>query len=178
MLYKLRRMNCSRQILLSLYFAIFQSHLTYGICLWGNADSSILNKIFLSQKRAIRVIAGLDYRESTSEAFRELKILKVSDLFKTQFASVMWDHDHGALPACFGSTFKTISDIHHHFTRASSAQKLSENVKICTKTYGESMLKFIGPKILNELKNYEFYNSSKSKSTFQAKYKQFLLSSY
>ena len=178
MLYKLRRMNCSRQILLSLYFAIFQSHLTYGICLWGNADSSILNKIFLSQKRAIRVIAGLDYRESTSEAFRELKILKVSDLFKTQFASVMWDQDHGALPACFGSTFKTISDIHHHFTRASSAQKLSENVKICTKTYGDSMLKFIGPKILNELKNYEFYNSSKSKSTFQAKYKQFLLSSY
>ena len=178
MLYKLRRLNCSRQILLSLYFAIFQSHLTYGICLWGNADFSILNKIILSQKRAIRVVAGLDFRESTNEAFRELKILKVTDLFKTNFASVMWDHDHGALPACFGSTFKNISDIHHYYTRASSAQKLSENVKICTKTYGESMLKFIGPKILNELKNLDFYNSSKNKGTFQAKYKQFLLSSY
>ena len=176
MLYKLRRLNCNRNILLSLYFAIFQSHLNYGLCLWGNADFSILNKILLSQKRAIRVVAGLDYRETTKEAFRDLKILKVTDLFKFQLACVMWDHDHGALPSCFDGTFNKIA--HSYNTRANSAQKLSENVKIHTKTYGESMLKFLGPKVLNELKSYDFYNSSKNKGIFRAKYKQFLLSFY
>ena len=58
------------------------------------------NKILLGQKRAIRAVAGLDYRETTKEAFRDLKILKVTDLFKFQLACVMWDHDHGALSSC------------------------------------------------------------------------------
>ena len=178
MLYKLRRLNYNKSLLLSLYFSIFQSHLTYGICLWGNADPAILHKICLCQKRAVRVVAGLGYGESTKYVFRELKLLKVEDLFQTQFASVMWDLDHGTLPTCFNNIFRHVSDIHHYNTRSSAAQKLSENVRIHTKTHGEHMLKFIGPKILNELKNHDFFNLSKTKKTFQAKYKQYLLSLY
>ena len=152
--------------------------MTYGICVWGNADNSILRKICLSQKRAIRVVASLDFGESTKNSFRDLKLLKVAELFKSQLASIMWDQDHGLLPSCFDNIFHKISDIHHYDTRSSAANKLSENVRIHTTTHGESMLKFVGPKILNELKNHDFYNLSKTKKTFQAKYKNFLLSFY
>ena len=178
MLFKLRRLKCPTHILLSLYFAIFQSHLTYGICVWGCAEQSVLEKICLSQKRAIRAVAGLDYGESTKTAFRELKVLKIKDLYKFHFASVMWDQDHGNLPFCLSNIFRQVSDIHNYDTRSSAVHNLSENVIINTKTHGESMLKFLGPKILNELKTHDFYNQSKTKKTFQAKYKSFLLSSY
>ena len=178
MLYKLRRIKCNKRILLSLYFSIFQSHLTYGICVWGNADSSLIQKIFLCQKRAIRIVAGLEYQASTKTAFSELKLLKIEDLFKYNLASLMWDHDHGSLPSCFSNLFQNISDIHHYETRSSAAHKLSENVIIHTKSHGESMLKFQGPKTLNELKNHSFYNLSKTKKCFQARYKKCLLSFY
>ena len=148
MLYKLRRIKCNKRILLSLYFAIFQSHLTYGICVWGNADSSLIQKIILCQKRAIRIVAGLEFQASTKTAFSELKLLKIGDLFKFNLASLMWDHDHGSLPYCFSNLFQNISDIHHYETRSSAAHKLSENVTIHTKSHGESMLKFQGPKLL------------------------------
>ena len=178
MLYKLRRIKCNKRILLSLYFSIFQSHLNFGICVWGNADISLLQKIFLCQKRAIRIVAGLEFQASTKTAFRELKLLRTEDLFKYNIANVMWEHDHGSLPSCFSKLFQNISDIHHFETRSSAAQKLSENVIIHTKSHGESMLKFQGPKTLNELKNHSFYNLSKTKKGFQARYKKFLLSLY
>ena len=165
MLYKLRRLNCNKGLLLSLYYSIFQSHLTYGICLWGNADPTILNKIILSQKRAIRVVAGLENGESTENAFFDLKVLKVEDLFQLHFASVMLDLDRNSLPSCFDNLFRHVSDIHHYNTRCSAAHKLSENVRINTKTHGESMLKFIGPKILND----DFFSFSKTKKSFQGK---------
>ena len=178
MLYKLCRIKCNKRILLSLYFSIFQSHLTYGMCVWGNADFSLLQKLFLCQKRAIRIVADLEYRASTNKAFGELKLLKIDDLFKYNIAGVMWDHDHGILPTCFSNFFKNISDIHSYQSRSSAAHKLSENVIIHTKSHGESMLKFQGPKTLNELKNYSFYNLSKTKKRFQARYKEFLLDFY
>ena len=176
-LYKLNRIKCNKRILLSLYFSIFQSHLTYGICVWGNSDYSQLNKIFLCQKRAIRIVAGLDFKSPTNEAFKDLGILKLEDIFKYSISVVMWDQDHALLPACFSDFFKNIRDIHNHETRSYTAHKLSENVIVHTKSHGESMLKFQGPKILNELKNHTFY-SSKTKKGFLKKYKNYMLSLY
>ena len=176
MLYKLRRIKCNKRILLSLYFSIFQSHLTYGICVWGSAESSLLDKIFLCQKRAIRIVAGLEFLAPTNDAFCDLKILPIGDLFKYNLAGVMWDHDHGSLPSCLSRFFHNVSDIHSYNTRSSSANFLSENVIIHTKSHGECLLKFIGPKILNDLKSHIFYTSSKTKKIFQARYKEFLLS--
>ena len=178
MLYKLRQIRCNKQILLSIYHSLFQSHLMYGLCVWGNTANSYLEKLYLTQKRAIRSIAGLDFGEPTGNAFRELKILKLRDLFKSQYAGLMWDQDHDLLPSCFNAFFHKISNVHNYETRSSAAQKLSENVKINTKTHGESMLKYQGPKILNYLKDQDFYLSSRTKKTFQAKHKSFLISFY
>ena len=36
MLYKMRNMNCAQRILISLYYSLFQSHLSYGIMAWGS----------------------------------------------------------------------------------------------------------------------------------------------
>ena len=49
-IYKMKNIAPLR-VLLSLYYALFHSHLNYGICVWGNAPEQELNHIFLSQKR-------------------------------------------------------------------------------------------------------------------------------
>ena len=178
MIYKLKNIGCDQQILRSLYYSLFQSHLTYGLCIWGTAHSDYIYKLFLTQKRAVRAIAGLDFNASTKDAFRNLQILKIHDLFKFQYASLMWDQDHNLLPKCFNNFFVRVADTHSYETRSSAANKLSINIKISTKTHGESLLQYQGPKILNELKNLTFYGASKTKKNFQYKYKKHIFSLY
>ena len=56
-LYKMRSLNTPKNVLLSLYYSLFHSHMSYGICLYGSADDQYLSKIVLIQKRAIRLIS-------------------------------------------------------------------------------------------------------------------------
>ena len=53
---------------LKIYHALFESHLTYGISVWGGVSDSKLNKIFTVQKHSIRVLFG--DRESYLEKFK------------------------------------------------------------------------------------------------------------
>lgn len=56
----------------NVYFAYFHSVATYGLLVWG--VSSDLESIFRLQKRAIRTLAGLAYRESCRTHFRRMGI--------------------------------------------------------------------------------------------------------
>ena len=53
---------------LKIYHALFESHLTYGISVWGGVSDSKLNKIVTVQKHCIRVLFG--DRESYLEKFK------------------------------------------------------------------------------------------------------------
>ena len=67
-------------VLKSIYFSLFQSHETYGLVAWGSSPKC-LNRVYLSQKRAIRAISGLDFNDPTSASFKSLRILKIFDLY-------------------------------------------------------------------------------------------------
>lgn len=41
------------------YFALFESHLRFGIAIWGAAASSALERSLIQQKQAVRCLAGL-----------------------------------------------------------------------------------------------------------------------
>ena len=90
----------------------------------------------------------------------------------------MWDQDHSLLPECLNNLFSRVADTHRYETRAFAANKLSIDVKINTKTHGESLLQYQGPKVLNELKNLKLYGSCKTKYNFQYKYKKYIFSLY
>ena len=55
LLYKVRKL-CSPSPVRSLYFSIFNSHLSYGLVVWGNASSKDIDKIKSLQRRAIRAV--------------------------------------------------------------------------------------------------------------------------
>ena len=78
MLSKLRHF-VNKGILLSVYYAIFNSHLTYLCLVWGQAKYS-LNRSTLSQKRAISILHSAAYRDHTCPLFCRYKFLKFVDL--------------------------------------------------------------------------------------------------
>ena len=57
MLYKIRKF-CTPSTLRSLYFSLFNSHLLYGLAVWGNVNAADKNKIIVLQKRALRAISN------------------------------------------------------------------------------------------------------------------------
>ena len=59
----------------TLYFSLVQNHLQYGIQVWGNA--SIISKITVLQKRAIRIINQINYRSHTDQLFKYESIFKI-----------------------------------------------------------------------------------------------------
>ena len=122
MLYKMRSLS-TPSILLSLYHAIFSSHMTYGLPVWGNATENHLKRIELLQKRAIRAISFSDYNAHTSPIFKDLGILKLKDQFDYQMASLLWDLDHNTLSPSLSSYFTKVADIHTHPTRIAAADK-------------------------------------------------------
>lgn len=64
-----------------IYFSLIQSHISYGIELWGSTSKANLQKIFVLQKRAIRYLNKLNFNETCRHAFRELGIMTVASLY-------------------------------------------------------------------------------------------------
>ena len=176
-IYKMRKL-CPKRIQMSLYYSLVHSQLSYGACVWGNADEIHLNKIRVLQKKVIITICNADFNDHSSPLFKNLNILKFEDLLKMQYACLMWEYENGNLPNCFKHYFKKVSEIHKYGTRNATTGKLSENVRINTSTHGLSMLKFRGPKAFNVIKDLPFYNESKSLQYFRHKYKSYLIEPY
>ena len=71
--------SISLGVLRAAYFANFHSHLSYGILIWGHATGS--QRIFGLQRRAVRTVAGLQFRADCRHAFKNLRILTVPSLY-------------------------------------------------------------------------------------------------
>ena len=42
----------------SLYHTLFESHLSYGITVWGGVSNSIIKPVFIAQKHCLRIMFG------------------------------------------------------------------------------------------------------------------------
>lgn len=70
---------CSNNVLRTIYYASVHCHLRYGVLNWGCATD--VGRVFILQKYAIRIIAGIPFRESCRPAFKELKILTLVGIY-------------------------------------------------------------------------------------------------
>ena len=63
---------------------MFSSHLLYGSKLWGHTNVTSQDKTQKLQNRALRKILFKKQQDSVSHFYKELKILKFSDLLYLQ----------------------------------------------------------------------------------------------
>ena len=69
------------------------------------------------QKRAIRIIQGLGYREHTGEHFKSLSILKFSDMVTLETTTLAYKGYIGILPDNLQKKYKKNEESSYNFRR-------------------------------------------------------------
>ena len=74
-IFLLRRLatTVTRDVLRTAYFALVHSHITYCVLAWGSSPDS--EHVFRMQRRAVRVLGGVGYRDDCRDTFARLSIL-------------------------------------------------------------------------------------------------------
>ncbi|KAI5643573.1 reverse transcriptase (RNA-dependent DNA polymerase) domain-containing protein [Phthorimaea operculella] len=85
--YALRKLRpvVSSSVLKQTYFAHFQSLMSYGILLWGTSVDS--ERVFILQKRAIRIMANIGPRETCRTRFSKFRVMTMTNLYLFELLS-------------------------------------------------------------------------------------------
>ena len=95
-------------------------YLLYCNIIWGNCNATTIWPIFKLQKMAIRLIMNVSRRESSSQYFKKLQLLKLPDIYDVTVAIFMYHFINSNLPATFENYFTLTADIHTIQTRQSN----------------------------------------------------------
>lgn len=71
-----------------LYNSLIQSHLLYGVSIWGGTNAIYIDKLISLQKKAIRLVVGAPYNSHTKPLFARLQILEFGDLYKLSLLKI------------------------------------------------------------------------------------------
>ena len=88
----------NKKLLILLYNALILPYLNYCSVIWGSNYISNLKPVITAQKRVIRLLAGAGRIAHTSPLFRELRLLKLTDLVNKQLLLILHDYLIGRLP--------------------------------------------------------------------------------
>ena len=142
------RYYVNRNILHQLYYSIIYPFLTYGLSIWGNTYSSTLKPLITLQKRAIRTRTFSKPDEQSEPLFKELEILKLTDLVILHKSLFMY-HYYYNLPSSFANFFKTVASMHSYNTRLAS--KSTYYINTIKTNYGKFNIRFAAVKVWNHL---------------------------
>ena len=92
-------------------------YISYCCAIWGNTHQSKLRKLFLLQKRALRLIANVSYTYHTDSLFKNYKCLKLEDLVKLHINCIMYKAFHSDLPVQLQKLFLKVENKHSYVTR-------------------------------------------------------------
>ena len=104
-------------ILLSLYSTLILPYFNYGIISWHNCPLYTLNRLVTCQKKAVRAICSLDYNAHTNDHFKELKILKLNDIYKINLSALMFSLISDPMNYPISNRFVRNSHFHNYNTR-------------------------------------------------------------
>ena len=114
------RQMLNKKILTQLYYSFLYPYIMYCNVIWGNSPDKHLWQIFKLQKRAMRVIANIRRRDSTQQAFNELRILRLPELYIYSVLIFVFKFKNGLLPATFNDFFTENREYHRYPTRGAT----------------------------------------------------------
>ena len=155
--------------LLTLYYSLVYPYLVYCVSVWGSTYPSNIKRILLLQKKVVRIISGSAFDAHTEPIFKQLKILKLCDIFRFQVGKIIFLFKKRRLPIAFNNLFMIRSQLHSYNTRNSS----SFYTFSCRTNIRQFAIRTQGPRLFNSL-NSEICNAANI-SLFKSKLKTFLL---
>ena len=134
MLYKVRDF-VDAGILKSIYHAIFESHIHYACIIWGQNVCTI-NRLFILQKKALRLIHFKERNAHTAPLFFRSKIVKLPDKIKIENCLFISKYVNNKLPPIFNSWF-IFSSTFHNYETSFAAKGHLKIPTVTTATYGK-----------------------------------------
>ena len=148
--------KCDSSTVRAVYYALVHSILLYGIVFWGATPDC--RRVFVAQKKIIRIMENLRPKESCKSSFTKLRILPLPCIYIQQMALFTRDNLH---------LFPTSS--HGHNTRnAAALSTLSCRLQLTSKSVLNE-----GRKIFNNLPDQ--IKAASERSVFKGKLNNFLL---
>lgn len=137
----------------TIYYALIQSHINYGILAWGGVNNNYLHALNVIQKWSLKIILNKNYTYPTDMLFKEAGVLDVRQLFGIAMCHQIFKNKN-LLPL----------HVHEYDTRA-KLTGLPKNIKCCKTigqrchTYLRSKMYSIVPSSIKQIKS--FYSFKK-----------------
>jgi hypothetical protein len=109
-----------QSVLISLYHTLVHPYFEYCNIVWAIDRTTVLNDLYIRQKKVIRLITNSKYNSHTKPLFKSTSILPLPDINNLQVACFVFRCLHNLLPRKFCLMFNTNSSIHDHYTRHSA----------------------------------------------------------
>ena len=119
------RKYVSLKILKSIYFAIFDSYLSYCCLVWAQ-NCSTIQRILILQKKTVRIINFQPRNSHTSPLFKLNFILKFQDKICLENVLFVSKSLNNLTPSVFRTWFSFSSDQHNYETSSSTQGNLTK----------------------------------------------------
>ena len=164
----------SIQTLKSIYHALINSYLRYGILSWGNASSESMKPLNTLINRAVRIMSFAPFGKlNTKPIFEHLKLLDIDQTFRLETAKFIFKDKNNLLP---------ISTIAHHFDRIPSTNRPVRQTRSSHLIVAPYELLSVHAKKSIQMKTNQFWNdipplikSCPYFSSFKRLFKEFLI---
>ena len=141
----------AKKTLCLLYYNLVYSKIQYGILTWGTATKLLTKKIEVCLNRIVRIATFRSIYIPINTMYKQLNILKISDIYHLELGKFMYQLYSDRLPAVFVQLFKKIKEIQPHNTR--QAEKSTYFLPRVSKTIGQQLLTFRGVKLWYSIDN-------------------------
>ena len=164
--------------LITLYYAIFSSHLIYGCQIWGQHINTFNKKVFKLQNRALRIISFSNFHADSNPLYKNLRIIKLNDQITLQNCLFIHDTLKKVSPVCFHEYFKQTNVIHNQYTIGASLGCLYVT-RSNTITYGLNSITRTCISNWNDITNtFNFDLASLSRKKLKGIIKSYFIQSY
>ena len=143
------RKYVSLEILRSIYFAIFDSYLSYCCLVWTQ-NSSTIQRIVILQKKAVRIINFQPKSSHTSPLFKQSSILKFQDKICLENILFVSKSLNNLSPSVFNTWFVFSTDQHSYET-SSSTQGILIKLFYKTNRYGKYSVTISAAELWNKI---------------------------
>ena len=115
----------SPNLLRTLYFSIFESHLKYGCQIWEQHSNYNLNDSANLQRKAIRIINFKSKYTPVQPLFKETKIMTLNEIIKSENCLLALHHINQCLPLSLKNLLTNENDLHSYSTQNSTNHQLA-----------------------------------------------------
>ena len=88
-----------KSTLISIYYSLFYSYLTYGCSVWSLTSQKNLDILNILQKKCICIITFNNYNCHTNALFIDNNLLKLNDVIESSYIKLMFNFTTNKLPA-------------------------------------------------------------------------------